>query len=116
MELRTARTFRQPLGYQRLRSIDFTLDVIGNHTVSVDAEYNLSGSLTGTPKAIPLTTATPTAQVSYNPPDGRAKCTSVRPVITVSGTPAGATFRLTGATATIAVKRGSNITAPSRMT
>lgn len=102
-------------GYQRLYSIDFTIEVIGNHTLSVDAEYNFSGGTAGA-KSIPLTTATPTAQVEYNPPDGSAKCTSVRPIITVTGSPAAGTFRLTGATATIGVKRGSNVTETSRMT
>lgn len=102
-------------GYQRLKSIDFVLDVLSNLTLSVDAEYNFSGALAGVPKTIALTAGPQAAMVQYTPPEGKAKGSSVRPVITVTGAP-GSTFRLTGATAVIGVKRGSNIAAASRMT
>lgn len=103
-------------GYQRLHSINFTLDVLGNHTLSVDAEYDFAGGLSGTGKTIALTTATPTAQVGYNPLEGKAKSTSVRPVITVTGSPTAGTFRLTGATAIVSIKKGTIVTATDRMT
>lgn len=102
-------------GYQRLHAIEFTIEVLGTCTISVDAEYDHSGSVTGTPKTIAVTAATPTIQIEYNPPDGKAKCTSVRPVITVSGTPVGATFALTSATAYVTVKRGTIVEAGRRM-
>lgn len=103
-------------GYQRLKYIDFTVDVLGSCTLSVDAEYDMSGTPTGTPKTIAVTTGTPTIQFQYTPPEGKAKCTSVRPIITVAGNPTNGTFRLTGATAVIGVKRGSTATASDRMT
>jgi hypothetical protein len=103
-------------GYQRFRSLDIVLDVIGNHTFAVDAEYDYSGAVTGTPYTKALTTATPTFQAEYLPPEGRAKCTSVRPVLTVTGAPAGATFRITGATLVYGIKSGTNIPASGRLT
>jgi len=103
-------------GYQRFRGLDLAIDVVGNHTLAVDAEYDYSGAVTGTPKTIALTTATPTAQVEYTPPEGRAKCSAVRPVITIQGAAAGSSFRLAGAVAVIGVKKGSNIPPTSRLT
>jgi hypothetical protein len=103
-------------GYQRLYSLDILLDVVGNHVISVDAEYNYSGALTGSPKTKGLTTANPTAQVQYLPPDGAAKCTAMRPVITVNGNPVNGTFRLTGVTATVGIKSGTNISDGQRLT
>jgi hypothetical protein len=103
-------------GYQRLKGLDIAIDVVGNHTLSVDAEYDFSGAVTGAPKTIALTTATPTAQVEYTPPEGRAKCSAVRPVLTIQGAAAGSSFRLVGAVANIGVKKGSNIPASSRLT
>lgn len=102
-------------GYQRFLTLDLTLDVLGSFTLLCDAEYNFAGAVTGSPKSFALTPATPTAQIEYNPPEGRAKSTSVRPVLTVSPT-TNATFRLTGATMTVGVKRGSNVPPASRMT
>ena len=104
-------------GYQRLHAIEFTLDVLGDHTVSLDAEYDFAGSVTGTPKTLALVAAsTPTIQIEYNPLEGMAKCTSIRPLITVSGTPAGSTFAITGATAYVSVKRGTAVHAADRAT
>jgi hypothetical protein len=103
-------------GYQRFRRVNLTLDVLGTFTLSVDAEFNYSGAVTGTPKTIALTAATPTAQVEYTPPEGLAKSAAVRLVLTVVGSPTGGTFRLTGATAIVAGKRGDNIAASNRMT
>jgi hypothetical protein len=103
-------------GYQRLHAIEFTLAALGNHTLSVDAEYDLEGSLSGPAKTIALVSSGQTSQVEYNPPDGRAKCTSVRPVLTVTGSPTSGTFVLTGATAYITVKRGTVVHAADRMT
>lgn len=103
-------------GYQRFCALDLLIDVTGNHTFSVDAEYNYSGALTGTPATKALTAAAGGQQVEYLPPEGKAKCTSVRPVLTVQGAPAGATFRLTGATLVYGIKSGTNIPATSRLT
>lgn len=103
-------------GYQRCYGLDLTFDVVGNHTIAVDAEFDYSGAVTGTPRTKALTTATPTAQVEYNPPEGRAKCTSMRPVVTISGAAAAGSFRLTGATLRVGVKQGSNVPATSRLT
>jgi hypothetical protein len=103
-------------GYQRVYSLDLLFDVVGNHTFSVDAEYNYSGALTGNPKTKAMTTATPTAQVQYLPPDGSAKCTAMRPVITVTGNPTGGTFRLTSVTAVVGIKSGTNISDSNRLT
>jgi hypothetical protein len=103
-------------GYQRLYSLDLLFDVLGNHTFSVDAEFNYSGALTGSPKTKAVTTATPTAQVQYPPPDGLAKCTAMRPVITVSGSPVSGTFRLTSVTAQVGIKSGTNIPDTNRLT
>jgi hypothetical protein len=100
-------------GYQRLWSIDFTLEALASCTLSVDAEYDFSGNVTGTPKTIAVVTGT--AQVQYTPPDGKAKSTSVRPVLTITGSPTD-TFKLTGATMTIGSKRGSTVTSSGRMT
>lgn len=109
-------TFAGLSGYQRVRSLDFLFDVVGNHTFSVDAEFNYSGALTGSPKTKAMTTATPTAQVQYLPPDGLAKCTAMRPVITVTGAPVSGTFRLTSVTAVIGIKSGTNIADGNRLT
>jgi hypothetical protein len=103
------------IGYQRLYSLKILLDGIGNCTLAMDAEFNYSGAVTGFPRTIALT-AGATAQVEYNPPDGKAKSAAVRPVLTVLGSPLGGTFRLTSVTATIGIKDGSNISDGNRMT
>lgn len=103
-------------GYQRVRSLDLLLDVVGACALSVDAEFNYSGALTGAPRTISLAAGAGTVQVEYLPPDGMAKCTAMRPVITVSGAPTGGTFRLTSVTATVGVKGGTNIPDRNRMT
>lgn len=100
-------------GYQRLKYIDFTVDVLGACTVSVNADYDFGGFV-GAAKTFALTTGT--VQFQYTPLEGKAKCTSVAPLITVVGNPTTGTFRLTGATAVIGVKRGSTATASDRMT
>lgn len=102
-------------GYQRLYSLDLLLDVLGSFTLSVDGEFNYSGAVTGQPKTLSLTPATPTAQVQYLPPDGLGKCTAMRPVITVSGAPTGGTFRLTSVTAAVGIKSGTNIVDTNRL-
>ncbi|WP_297826413.1 hypothetical protein [Mycobacterium sp.] len=103
-------------GYQRVYSLDLLLDVVGACTLSVDAEFSYSGAVTGIPRTISLAAGAGAAQVQYLPPDGKAKCTAMRPVITVQGAPAGATFRLTSVTATVGIKSGSNIPDTSRLT
>lgn len=103
-------------GYQRLYSLDVVIDVLGKFTLSMDAEFNYSGSLTGAPTVISLSPSTPTFTAQYLPPDGFGKNASARPVITVLGKPAGATFRITSVTARIGIKPGSNAPASSRLT
>jgi hypothetical protein len=105
-------------GYQRVRAIQVLVDVVGNHTLAIDAEYDYSGAVTGTARTIALTVATPSFEAEYNPPEGKAKCTSIRPVLTASVLASGSgAFRLAGLSVQVAVKRrGTNVPATSRMT
>lgn len=103
-------------GYQRLYAVYVLIDVVGNHTLSVDCEFNYSGAVTGSPRTKALTTATPTYQAEYNPPDGLTKGTSVRPVVTASLAAGSAGFRVTGLSLRVGMKKGSNVPYTSRLT
>lgn len=104
-------------GFQRLYAVYVLIDVIGNHTLSVDCEFDYSGAVTGSPRTKALTTATPTYQAEYNPPNGKGKNGSVRPVITTSVQAAGSgAFRLTGLTLKVGIKKGSSVPFTNRLT
>jgi hypothetical protein len=104
-------------GYQRVYAIQVLGDVTGACTLSIDAEYDYAGAVTGTAKTIPLTTGSGSFMVEYNPPEGRGKCSSVRPVLTTSLQAAGSgAFTITSVNVLVGAKRGSSVPYGKRLT
>jgi hypothetical protein len=104
-------------GYQRVYAVQVLGDVTGACTLDIDAEFDYSGAVTGVPKTIPLTVGTGSFMVEYNPPEGRNKCTAMRPVLTTVGQAAGSgAFTITSVNVIVGAKRGSGIPYGKRLT
>jgi hypothetical protein len=104
-------------GYQRVYAVQILGDVTGACTLAIDAEYDYSGAVTGTPKTIALTTGTGSFQVEYNPPEGKNKCSSIRPVLTTSVQAAGSGgFTITALSILVGAKKGSAVPYGKRLT
>jgi hypothetical protein len=104
-------------GYQRIYKVEVVFDPIGDHTIALDCEFDYSGAVTGTPRTKAVAAGAASSIVEYNPPEGHAKSTAIRPVLTTSVQAAGSgAFRFTGLAVTVGVKRGSNTPFTKRMT
>jgi len=104
-------------GYQRIYKVEVVFDPIGDHAIALDCEFDYSGAVTGTPRTKAVVAGAASSIVEYNPPEGHAKSTAIRPVLTTSAQAAGSgAFRFTGLAVTVGVKRGSNVPYSNRLT
>jgi hypothetical protein len=104
-------------GYQRFYAMDIAGEFVGNHTLSVQFEYDSSGVLS-TAQTKAIVTGTYAYEVKPGPVAGVSgqRCSRVKPTITLTGTNTAGGFKITGIGMTVGIKKGSNIPYGSRLT